>query len=117
VRSRTDDWLLSPAELVLRDADGARLVVRRGALVRDEADEPLDLPCPRERADELSALRAWVLRHAPTIERTDVPLAEPIDGGARLHRLLSRLRRAEPRTGDDADRRSARRAGTAAPGG
>lgn len=112
VRSRADDWLLSPTELVLRDAGGGRLLVRRGALVRDEGDEPLGAPCPRDRADELSVLRAWIVRHAPRIERTDVPLAEPVDGGERLHRLLRHLRRPERGAGDEADRRSGPRRGT-----
>jgi hypothetical protein len=69
------------------------LRLRHGALVRSDAVEaPLGSPCPRERADELGALRAWIARNGPTIESTDVPLAEPVDGGSRLNHLLARLR-------------------------
>jgi hypothetical protein len=91
-RSRVDGWLLSATDLVLRDDGGRRLRLRRGALVRGEGDEPLGDPCPRDRADELTAVRAWVGRNAPRIEATDAPLAEPVDGGAELRRLLARLR-------------------------
>ncbi|MGZ5353414.1 MAG: DEDD exonuclease domain-containing protein [Actinomycetota bacterium] len=96
-RARADDWLLAPGDLVLRDAGGARIRLRGGALVRGEDDEPLGPLCPRDRADELAALRAWILRNAPRIEATDVPLAEPVDGGSGLHRLLGRLRETDRR--------------------
>jgi DNA polymerase-3 subunit epsilon len=93
VRSRIDGWLVAPANLVLRERDGASFRLRHGAFVRADGDEPpLPTPCPRERADELAAVRAWVARHGPAIEVTDVPLAEPVDGGWRLHDLLVRLR-------------------------
>jgi hypothetical protein len=65
--------------------------------VRREDDAPLGAPCPREHADELAALRAWIARNRPRIDATDVPLAEPVDGGAHLHGLLDRLRRAGAR--------------------
>lgn len=106
-RSRSDGWLLSPAALVLRDTDGHRLVFRHGALVRTPDEEPLGLPCPRDRADELSALRSWISRNPVRIEITDAPLAEPVDGGARLHGLLRALRAPSPE----------RTAGRDAPGG
>jgi DNA polymerase-3 subunit epsilon len=101
-RSRTDGWLLAADELVLRDAGGHRLRLRRGSLDVGSDDLPLGAPCPRDRADELSVVRAWVARNGPRIEATDVPLAEPVEGGAALKRVLSTLRssaRAEPPAG------------------
>ncbi|HEX6330669.1 MAG TPA: DEDD exonuclease domain-containing protein [Actinomycetota bacterium] len=93
-RGRVDAWLSSPPELVLRAERGVRLRLRHGALIRGEAEDGLPRPCPPDRADELAALRAWVTRHAPRVEVTDVPLAEPAAGGAALHHLLTRLREA-----------------------
>ena len=97
-RARTDAWLLAAGDLVVVTPGGDPIRIRRGALVRGDDDEPLDAPCPRERADELAALRAWIARSAPRIEATDAPLAEPVDGGAALHRLRARLRASERRT-------------------
>jgi DNA polymerase-3 subunit epsilon len=97
-RARVDGWLLGAGHLVLRDGQGRRFDVRRGALIRTERDEPLGSPCPRDRADELSVLRSWMSRHDVRIEATDVPIAEPVDGGAVLHRILRTLRGA---TGED----------------
>jgi DNA polymerase-3 subunit epsilon len=94
-RSRVDTWLVSPEELVLRDDRGRTFRLRRGAFVRREDEDPIGAPCPRERADELAVLRAWIARNGPRIEATDVPLAEPVDGGARLSGLLFRLRESE----------------------
>ena len=92
-RSRIDGWLVAPSDLILREPDGVTLRLRHGALVRSDAVEtPLGSPCPRERADELAALRAWIARNGPTVQSTDVPLAEPVDGGSRLNHLLARLR-------------------------
>jgi DNA polymerase-3 subunit epsilon len=98
VRSRSDRWLLSPGDLVLRGSDGERLRLRHGALIRNPGEPPLGEPCPRERADELAALRAWICRNPPPVESTDVPLAEPVAGGIRLHGLLDRLRRSSTST-------------------
>ena len=97
-RSRIDGWLLRTDDLVLRDAEGNRFRLRRGGLIRDAGDGPLGAPCPRERADELSALRAWVARNEVRVESTAEPIAEPVSGGAELHRLLGALR-ARDRTG------------------
>ena len=91
-RARIDGWLLGTGELVLRDADGHRLVLRRGGLIRSQADQPLGAPCPRDRADELAALRAWVVRNEVRVETADVSFSEPVAGGAELHRLLRTLR-------------------------
>jgi UvrB/uvrC motif len=97
-RSRIDGWLLRTDDLVLRDEAGHRFRLRRGGLIRNDGDGPLGAPCPRERADELSALRAWVARNAVRVESSAEPFAEPVAGGAELHRLLGTLR-ARDRTG------------------
>lgn len=108
-RARVDGWLLGLDELVLRDASGHRFRVRRGALIRAPEDEPVGAPCPRDRADELAALRSWVSRNDVRLEAATVPFAEPVAGGAQLHRLLALLRapqrdgpreRGHPRAGD-----------------
>ena len=52
-------------------------------------DEPLGNPCPRERADELSAVRSWILRNEVRIEsHATFRSREPVDGGAALSRIL-----------------------------
>ncbi|MCI0634238.1 MAG: DEDD exonuclease domain-containing protein [Actinobacteria bacterium] len=94
-RSRIDRWLLSGGELVLRDETGAVVRVREGALDRGGEHIPIPDPCPRERADELAALRAWIGRNRPRLEETDTALVEPVGGGPELHGLLARLRQAD----------------------
>jgi DNA polymerase-3 subunit epsilon len=91
-RARIDGWLLGTGELVLRDADGHRSLLRRGGLIRCAGDQPLGAPCPRDRADELAALRAWVVRNEVRVETADASFSEPAAGGAELHRLLRTLR-------------------------
>ena len=98
-RARVDAWLLRPAELVLADGEGWRFRIEGGALVRGDRAEPLGAPCPRDRADELAVLRAWIARNGPRIDATDVPLAEPVDGGAQLNRLLVLLRESDRSAG------------------
>ena len=97
-RSRIDGWLLRTDDLVLRDAEGHRSDSGAAGLIRNAGDEPVGAPCPRERADELSALRAWVARNQVRVESSAEPFAEPVSGGAELHRLLGTLR-ARDRTG------------------
>jgi len=104
VRARADRWLVGSGTLILRDASGRRLRLHGGALAWNEAVEPIPAPCPRERADELSAVRAWLARNPGRIERAEHAPAEPVDGGAALHRVLSRLR-ARPRSPGDGDLR------------
>lgn len=91
-RSRTDTWLLGTDRLVLRDSEGGLLRFANGWLVRDPADTPPPRPCPRERADELTAVRSWLEHHPMRVEEAGPSIAEPVDGGAALHRLLTRLR-------------------------
>ncbi len=94
-RARVDDWLLRPGRLELRDADANRLLLVGGALDGGGDGPPISWPCPRERADELSAVRSWLIHNPVRVERADLPPAEPVEGGAALHRLLARLRSAD----------------------
>jgi DNA polymerase III subunit epsilon len=93
-RERTHRWLLGAGELRLRGADGAALRLRDGSLVRGEHAAPIPLPPPRERADELAAVRSWLATSRVSLEHAERPPSEPVDGGARLHAILSRLRAA-----------------------
>jgi DNA polymerase-3 subunit epsilon len=97
VRARTDRWLLGAGEVELRETDDRRLRIRGGALVRDGTEPAIPLPCPRDRADEVAALRSWLARNPVRLLQAERPLAEPVDGGAALHRLLMCLRAAELR--------------------
>ncbi|MGZ4136265.1 MAG: DEDD exonuclease domain-containing protein [Actinomycetota bacterium] len=101
-RERTHRWLLDAGELRLRDAEGAPLRLVNGSLVRGDHTAPIPSPPPRERADELAAVRSWLAASPVALEHVERPPSEPVDGGARLHALLSRLRAAR----DDRDRRS-----------
>ena len=97
-RARTDGWLLGTRELRLADTHGRPIVLRGGALGGDTlGGGPIGAPCPRERADELSAVRSWLGRNPVRLVGADPPLAEPIGGGAHLHRLLGTLRGADRR--------------------
>jgi DNA polymerase-3 subunit epsilon len=91
-RSRQDAWLLGTTRLELDDEGGRRLAFVGGALARAgdaaEETEPITFPCPRERADELSAVRSWLARNPVRLVACDVPLAEPVDGGARIAGIL-----------------------------
>jgi DNA polymerase-3 subunit epsilon len=94
-RARQDAWLVGAGALVLRDPGGARLPLNGGALVRGDGAEPMALPCPRDRADELAAVRGWLARNPTRLDEAGIPPAEPVDGGAQLARLLARARAAE----------------------
>jgi DNA polymerase-3 subunit epsilon len=96
VRARTDGWLLGARELRLTGTNGRPIVLRGGALGGDALGEgPIGAPCPRGRADELAAVRAWLGRNPGALVEADPPLAEPVEGGAHLHRLLGALRGAD----------------------
>jgi DNA polymerase III subunit epsilon len=111
-RERTHRWLLDAGELRLRDADGTPLRLRAGSLVRGDHAAPIERPPPRERADELAAVRSWLAASAAAVEHVDRPLSEPVDGGARLHAILARLRAAR----DDGARVAGGRPGESASG-
>jgi hypothetical protein len=92
-RLRVDRWLTA-GRLALRGPRGERLELIEGALVRGDEPppEPIGSPAPRERADELAAIRSWVGRHPTRVERCEVAPSEPVDGGAALARILAAMR-------------------------
>jgi DNA polymerase-3 subunit epsilon len=104
-RERTDRWLLGAGELRLRDPAGTRVRLLGGSLVRGDVAFPIAHPLPRERADEVAAVRSWLATSAVAVERADVPPSEPVDGGARLDAVLSRLRSARDHRRDPDTRR------------
>ncbi|HET6713906.1 MAG TPA: DEDD exonuclease domain-containing protein [Actinomycetota bacterium] len=106
-RSRVDTWLVDAGQLELRAGDGEPLRFDHGALLTAGAGgEPLTAPCPRERADELAAVRSWVAKHRPRVTACDRAPAEPVAGGAVLARVLQRTRGASGnREGRRRDRR------------
>jgi DNA polymerase-3 subunit epsilon len=95
--ARRDRWLLGTS-FVVRDSAGCELCLDRGSLrvsTGGPAAGPMPQPPPRERADELAAVRSWLARNPVTLLASDAPLFEPVDGGAALRRLLDRLRASE----------------------
>jgi hypothetical protein len=97
-RSRQDAWLVGAGHLEIVAEGERRLAFVGGALARaDDADvEPILAPCPRERADELSAVRSWLARNPVRLIACDVPLAESVDGGARIARILRSTNEKDP---------------------
>jgi len=99
-RTRVDRWLVGAGHLELGASEGTVLRFDFGSLSCDDGgvgDEAISLPCPRDRADELAAVRSWVVRHRPQIRRCDRAPAEPVEGGAALARVLARTREASSR--------------------
>jgi DNA polymerase III subunit epsilon len=99
-RARQDAWIVDAGHLELVTDDGTCLRFDRGALTRagDLAAQanPLSLPCPRERADELAAVRSWLSRHRVRIRGcTGAWPCEPVDGGADIARVQRRVKAAE----------------------
>ena len=92
-RHRVDRWLTA-GRIVLRGPNGERLELHGGALARsgEPPPEPIGSPAPRERADELAALRSWICRRRTRVEACDVPPSEPVDGGEALSRILRMMR-------------------------
>jgi DNA polymerase-3 subunit epsilon len=102
-RARVDRWLTA-GRLVLRTSNGERLDLRDGALAIGLSPAPaIGAPPPRDRADELAALRSWVCRHRVAVETAEVAPCEPAEGGRDLARVLRCLRDAS-RTDDDGRR-------------
>ncbi len=96
-RGRTDAWLVGAGALAVRDGAGSTSTIRfvGGALVRGDVAEPLTVPCSRDRADELAAVRGWIGANHPRVEACGRPLAEQVDGGAAIARIQARVRAAE----------------------
>jgi DNA polymerase III subunit epsilon len=94
-RARIDAWLTA-GDLVVRSPAGQRVALHGGA-VRSRHDDagPIGWPPDRARADELAAVRAWIVRHRPAIEEVTVAPSEPVAGGAALAALRARLARAQ----------------------
>ena len=91
-RARRDAWLLGAGRLEIV-VEGDRLLAFNGGALARAGDargetEPIPFHCPRERADELSAVRSWLAKNPVRILACDVPLAEPVDGGARIAKIL-----------------------------
>ena len=93
-RGRTDAWLVGAGALAVRDGVGSTIRFVGGALIRDDVAEPLSVPCSRDRADELAAVRGWMRANHPRVESCGRPLAEPVDGGAAIARIQARVRAA-----------------------
>ncbi len=93
-RARVDAWLVGAGRLELGMGDDAVRLEAGSLHTRHGDDEPIDRPAPRDRADELAAVRSWIGRHHPRVLSCDRPLAEPVEGGAALARVLGRLRAA-----------------------
>jgi DNA polymerase-3 subunit epsilon len=93
-RERIDAWLVGAGPLAVRDGAGATIRFVEGSLVRGDEAEPLPVPCSRERADELAAVRGWFRAYHPRVEACGRPLAEPVDGGAAIARIQTRVREA-----------------------
>lgn len=104
-RSRFDAWLVGTGRLELRTDEDRVLRFDHGSLISAHTDFDADavaVPCPRERADELAAVRSWIAKHRPRVDGCDRAPAEPVDGGATLARVLARVRDASsplPRKG------------------
>ena len=104
-RSRFDAWLVGTGRLELRTDEDRVLRFDHGSLISAHTDfdaEAVAVPCPRERADELAAVRSWIAKHRPRVDGCDRAPAEPVDGGATLARVLARVRDASsplPRKG------------------
>ena len=104
-RSRFDAWLVGTGRLELRTDEDRILRFDHGSLISAHTDfdaEAVAVPCPRERADELAAVRSWIAKHRPRVDGCDRAPAEPVDGGATLARVLARVRDASsplPRKG------------------
>lgn len=100
-RRRQDAWLVGAETLALATAeDGVTLRFHEGTLTRaaepDPPPSPLSLPCPRERAGELAAVRSWLTAHPPRVVGGSGPWpSEPVNGGAAVARILARAKAAD----------------------
>jgi DNA polymerase-3 subunit epsilon len=93
-RARQDRWLVGAGTMALRTAGGTRILISGGTVVGADGASPMPLPCPRDRADELAAVRSWLARNPVRVELAQHPPAEPVEGGLALARVLIRVREA-----------------------
>jgi DNA polymerase-3 subunit epsilon len=92
-RGRQEAWLVAAGSMVLVTDRGARVRLAGASVDRGDGTAPIPLPCPRERADELAAVRSWISSHQGVrLEQVDVPPAEPVDGGRALAGVLAAVR-------------------------
>jgi DNA polymerase-3 subunit epsilon len=99
-RARQDAWLVRAGRLDVTCDPRTVLRFDRGALARagepPSAADPLSLPCPRERADEMAAVRSWLARHPTRVAACDgAAPSEPVDGGATIARILAATAQAD----------------------
>ncbi|HEY6566574.1 MAG TPA: DEDD exonuclease domain-containing protein [Actinomycetota bacterium] len=97
-RDRHDAWIVGAGHLDVSTADGSIMRFDHGALLTaagPSGDPRLSLPCSRDRADELAAVRSWLQRHPGSVLRADVAPAEPVDGGAVIARVLAQRHRSQ----------------------
>jgi DNA polymerase III subunit epsilon len=95
-RSRVDAWLVSSGRLVV-EAEGRRIAFRGGALERRGDESGYGLPIPLDATDEVRAATSWLASAAVHLVGAERAPAEPLDGGAALHRLHRRLTEATSR--------------------
>jgi DNA polymerase-3 subunit epsilon len=93
-KRRIDSWLTAGGRMELRGGDGAAYTLS-GAALQGSGNDAVPNPCPRERADELQAVRSWIAHNRPALKHSDHPIAEPVGGGATLHRIRTKLRALE----------------------
>jgi hypothetical protein len=88
-RARQEAWLVRAGVMVLVTPHDARVRLHGACVAGDDAFGPIALPCPPERAGELSAVRSWIAAQRDLrIEHVDVPPAEQVDGGREIARIL-----------------------------
>ena len=93
-RSRFERWLAAPEALVVEGADGTRYRFRRGRFGGGLEGEAagVALPVPPADADEVAAVRSWLgANPVRVVEASGEPVAEPVEGGRRLHDLARRI--------------------------
>jgi DNA polymerase-3 subunit epsilon len=106
--ARADAWLVGAGRVVIGGADGARSTFDGGSLMSDgdpSGVDPLWLPCPRDRAEELSVARSWLARAPGRLLEAERPLAEPVQGGATIARILASARAGRSESRGRSDRR------------
>ncbi len=93
-RARFDGWFASAPTLVLAGPDGMRHHFQRGRL---GGGNPLGTPVAGADADEAAAVRGWLTRNPVRLVEADGEVAEPVAGGAAIHRLIGAIDRARKR--------------------